>query len=103
MPATGATSSWVVFSVVISTTGSSAATRAPAGRSHRVRVPSPVNMPRLGITISCAIVVLPPDQLADDPGDVGRLRLIELLQGGGVGNRRLRRGERLDRRVQVVE
>src|SRR5260370_35528570 len=103
MPLAGATNSWVVFSVVISTTGSPASPRSPADLSHADRLPSAVNMPTLGITIACANGSLAADQLIYRKHDVGGARHVVRLESGGEWHRRVGCGQRFDWCVQIVE
>src|SRR3990170_707280 len=92
------------LSVEISNSGSSSSTVSPPAFSHFRIVPSTTVSPSWGIFTD---VMGPPGsprrELVHGIEDVGYLRQVRVLEGGGEGDRHVRRRQAHDRRVEVLE
>src|SRR6266511_2675894 len=102
-PEAGAGTTAVIFSVVSSNSSLPSWTASPSALSHLATTPFFIAMPSLGMRTSVIIGGLPLQRGLDRRGDALRGGDVEVLEHGRERHRRVRRGDQLRRRVQVVE
>src|ERR1035441_9445250 len=102
-PEAGQSTSISTFSVSRTYRGWPSATWPPSATNHWTMVPSVMATPAWGILIQVRLSLIASRQCPDRVGDADPLGIVEGLEFGGIGDRRVGRAPALGRRGQLPE